>query len=108
MITAKIDITKIKGAKVLKKDGRTFLEITQSGLFEGKNGAVYVDLSIWETKDDKFGNDWRINQDLGKDARAAGEKGAILGNGKNRWGSAKTSTPLVPQQSFEDSSDVPF
>ncbi len=38
LITAKLDLAKIHGAKVLKKDGRTFIEVTASQLFRGKTG----------------------------------------------------------------------
>lgn len=95
MITGKIDLTKIKNAKLIEKDGREFIEITGSGLFKGKSGARYLDLTLWETPGGEYG-DWRITQDLGKDARAAGEKGAILGNGTNR-GQGAGGSQRAPQ-----------
>lgn len=97
MITGKIDLAKIKGAKVLKKDGRTFVEVTDCGLYEGQKGALYVDLTLWETPGGQYG-DWRITQDVGKDARAKGEKGAILGNGKNRGGGTSSPAPAPRTQ----------
>lgn len=115
MITAKIALDKIKNAKLLEKDGREFLEITDCGLFKGKSGARYLDLTLWETAGGQYG-DWRITQDLGKEARAAGEKGAILGNGTNRGqggGGGKPSAPPAPPKgnqtgNMDDSADVPF
>ena len=65
MIRVKIDVTKIDKSK----------------LFKGAKGT-YLDLTLFETPDSKYGDDYRVVQDLGKDARARGEKGAILGNGK--------------------------
>jgi hypothetical protein len=111
MITGKIDLAKIGGVKLLEKDGRTFLEITNAKLFAGKNGARYLDLTLWETPGGQYG-DWRITQDLGKEARASGEKGAILGNGTNR-GTGQTSAPpkrpsAPPPREEIDPDSVPF
>lgn len=114
MITGKLDLTKIKGAKLLQKDGREFIEITACGLFAGKSGARYLDLTLRETPGGQYG-DWRITQDLGKEARASGEKGAILGNGTNRGTgpasqqSAPPKRPATPPPPRDiDPSDVPF
>jgi len=106
MITGKIDLTKIKNAKLLEKDGREFIEITGSGLFKGKSGARYLDLTLWETPGGEYG-DWRITQDLGKEARATGEKGAILGNGKNRGQGAQGSAPAPRQQGGNQTGTLP-
>ena len=115
MITGKIDLGKITGAKVLKKDGRIFVEVTDSKLFEGKTGALYLDLTLWDTPGDKFGNDWRIVQSVSQEARQRGEKGPILGNGKNRGSSGGGSAPqAAPKQNVthtamkDDSGDIPF
>lgn len=108
MITAKADLCKIKGVKFLQKDGRKFLEITDAKLYEGKNGAVYLDLALFESPDDKFGNDWRVCQSVSKEARAAGDKGAILGNGKN-VGRASAPRPQVHTHMNDGAdADVPF
>jgi len=65
MITASIDVSKIdKGA-----------------LYEGKKGT-YLDIVLIETPDSQYGNDFMVVQGLSKERRDAGEKGAILGNGK--------------------------
>lgn len=66
-IKLKIDVTKLD----------------KSAFFHGKNGAVYVDLVMWETPDSQYGDDYRVNQDMPKERRDAGEKGKIVGNGKN-------------------------
>lgn len=115
MITAKADLAKVKGVKFLQKDGRKFLEITNAGLFEGKNGAIYLDLALFESENDPYGNDWRVCQSVSKEARQAGEKGAILGNGKNvgqTRGSATGSTGGKPSHSpagpAQDDDSVPF
>ena len=56
-------------------------KIDKAHLYEGKSGK-YLNLVLWETQDDKYGNDYRVVQGVSKEARAAGTKGAILGNGK--------------------------
>ena len=65
MITVKIDVTKIDKAL----------------LYKGAKGT-YLDVVLFETPEDKYGNDYRVVQGVTKEARAAGTKGAILGNGK--------------------------
>jgi len=106
MITGKIDLTKLKGVKFLEKDGRKFLEITDAGLFQGKTGAQYLDFAMFETPESKFGDDWRICQSVSQEARQAGEKGAIIGNGKNRCGGASKPAPK-PQQHTHMNDDAP-
>jgi len=116
LIKSKLDLAKIHGAKVLKKDGRTFIEITDSKLFKGKNGAIYLDLAQFETTNDKFGNDWRISQDLPQAFRESGERGPILGNGKNKdyaqpapaQPHRQATPPPPPLSATDDDSTIPF
>lgn len=111
IIKAKIDLTKIHGAKVLKKDGRTFIEVTSSQLFEGKNGALYLDCALFETPQDAYGNSHRITQDLPRALRDAGQRGAILGNAKIQGsGGPKPAPTPTPTAQNGDSSDedVPY
>ena len=60
-----IDLAKIKDEHVFKKDGKEWLNLT-----------------FWATPDDKYGNDYRIDQDVGAEEREKGNRGAILGNAK--------------------------
>ena len=113
LINAKIDLAKILGARVLKKDGRTFVEVTDSQLFEGKAGALYLDATLYPTPGGQYG-DYRVTQDLPKARRDAGERGAILGNGKNREvggqsrpAEQRQSSAPAPQSDTNDE-DVPF
>lgn len=71
-IKLKIDVTKVD----------------KSALFHGKKGT-YLDLILWETPNDQYENDYRVVQDLPRERRDAGEKGEILGNGKNFGDSKK-------------------
>jgi hypothetical protein len=58
-------------------------KIAKEHLFKGAKGT-YLDITLLENRDgtDKYGNDFMVVQDIGKEARDAGKKGAILGNGK--------------------------
>lgn len=56
-------------------------KIDKAHLYEGKSGK-YLSLVLWESPDDKYGNDYRVVQGVSKEARAQGVKGAILGNAK--------------------------
>lgn len=93
-------------------------KILKEHLFTGKNGAKYLDLTVWENRDgvDSYGNSHMVVQSLPKELRDAGQKGPILGNGKT-FGQAATpaptqqrqSTPGQPSVGGDDSmDDVPF
>lgn len=64
-ITGKIDVLKIDKTK----------------LFKGTKGT-YLDIVLIETPGDQYGNDYLIVQSVSKEERAAGKRGAILGNAK--------------------------
>ena len=67
IIKVKIDVSKIDKTKLFKGEKGTYLDIT---LLENKNGI------------DQYGNSFMVVQDVSKEERLAGVKGAILGNGK--------------------------
>jgi hypothetical protein len=67
ILRGKIDVTKID----------------RDAMFKGEKGT-YLDITIvLKDEPDQYGNDGMITQDIGKDRREAGERGAILGNA--RW-----------------------
>jgi len=66
MILLKLDLTKIDKSK----------------LFEGKNGAKYLDVILIDSPGSKYGDDYMAVQGVTKEEREAGVKGAILGNAK--------------------------
>jgi hypothetical protein len=67
MLVLKIDVTKFD----------------KSYFFEGKNGAKYADLIVFENREpDKYDNTHIVYQGIPKEERDAGKKGAIVGNGK--------------------------
>ncbi len=96
-------------------------KIDQTAVFEGKNGARYIDLTLMENKQglDQYGNTHMCVQDLGKERRLAGEKGPILGNGKtigtvqpsrptSDSGPVKTFMKEPPAPAATDDSEIPF
>ncbi len=99
----RIDVTKIK----------------KEHLFEGKNGAKYLNVVMWENREgvDSYGNSHMAVQELPKELRDAGEKGPILGNAKEFGGAPKqqstppkrqsTSRPMPDGFDGEESS-IPF
>lgn len=59
-------------------------KILKEHLFEGKNGAKYLDITLWENRDgvDAYGNTHMAVQSIPKALRDTGVKGPILGNAK--------------------------
>lgn len=90
MITGKINCVKIDKAK----------------LFEGKNGAKWLDIVLIETPNSDYG-DFMIVQDTSKEDRAKGIKGAILGNAKI-WQKRGQEKPVAAPKVEEGEDDVPF
>jgi hypothetical protein len=100
IIRLKIDVTKIdktalyKGAKGTYLDATLFLDDEPSGTY-GDNGM--------------------ISQDLGKERRDAGEKGAIIGNGtiiKVLGDDRPVQASMPPAPTYaavvDDGDDIPF
>lgn len=58
-------------------------KIIKAHLYTGKT-ATYLDCTLKDNRDgkDQYGNDGFIVQDVGKEAREAGERGPIIGNWK--------------------------
>lgn len=68
IIRASIDVTKLDKTEFRRTD----------------KGAVYASIALIERKDgeDKYGNHFMVVQDLSKERRLAGDRGAILGSAK--------------------------
>ena len=91
ILKCKIDLTKIDKSKLFKSE---------------KTGAIYADVTIlMKDEADQYGNHGMIVQDIGKEAREAGQQGAILGNAK--WLETKSEPPkaFVPD---DDDQALPF
>lgn len=91
-------------------------KIDKTALFKGEKGT-YLDVVLWETPDSQYGDDYRVVQDLPRERRDAGEKGEILGNGKNFGDSAKKAAsksappakkPPVDPDLDAPEDDIPF
>lgn len=88
-------------------------KIDKDRMFKGEKGT-YLDVTLIPTPDDQYGNDYRAVQDIGKEAREAGEKGPILGNAKF-VGGKKPQQKAAPQQrkppvdpDLDDDQEIPF
>ena len=105
LIYIKIDVTKIDKAR----------------LFQGKNGAKYLDLVCVPTTNSKYGDSHFITQSATKEERANGLKLPIIGNAKEQEPRAnrnetetktfmndtpKHATPPAERDPFSE--DVPF
>lgn len=77
ILRAKIDVTKIDESALFKGDKGTYLDIT----------------ILLKDEPDQYGNDGMVTQDIGKDRRDAGERGAILGNVK--WVKRDDAKPVA-------------
>jgi hypothetical protein len=107
MIVIKTDLTKIDGAKLLEKDGRTFLELTDANLYKGKNGALYLDQVLFDSPDSPYNDDYMVCQSVSKEDRMSGKKGAILGNGKILQTKTR-SLRETPADRKADDDEIPF
>lgn len=95
LVALKIDLSKIEKARI----------------FEGKNGAKYLDCVMFINEEpDRFGNCGMITQSISKEERLKGVKGPILGNGKILSGAgairARSNTP--ERSAGEVREDLPF
>lgn len=56
-------------------------KIDKTRLFKGEKGT-YLNLTLIDTKDNPYNDDYMVIQSVSKEERLKGIKGAILGNGK--------------------------
>lgn len=87
-------------------------KINKEKLFKGDKGA-YLDCTLLASSDNQYGNDYMIVQDVSKEERLAGVKGAIIGNGKifvKRSQPAPKSSNATPEneESSLIDSGIPF
>lgn len=100
-IALKIDVKKIDKAKLYQGQKGTYLD-----------AMIFVDLD----EADQFGNCGMITQAVSKEAKAAGERGEILGNGKIVWREEDAPRQAPKQQPAKqsappddfDDTDIPF
>ena len=97
-IAIKIDVSKIDKERLFKGQKGTYLDAT-----------AFVDLDQL----DQYGNSGMITQDVSKEEKDAGTKGAILGNTKVFWRDSGQPAPANKQQSMNNpaddfNSEIPF
>lgn len=91
-------------------------KIDKSKLFSGKNGAKYLDATVFVDTDnpDQYGNNGMITQSQTKEEKDSGTYGAILGNCKVFWndgGNQQTNNQSnnnrqsKPNKSYDDFDD---
>lgn len=88
---------------VLKIDVK---KIDKELLFKGEKG-IYLDCALSE-KPNEYGDDGYITQSVGKERRAAGERGPIIGNWRNiETQKPKPKFPKPPTKELEDD-EIPW
>lgn len=87
LIAIKIDVTKID----------------KSRLFQGKNGAQYLDATVFVNEEQgQYGDNGMVTQSVSKEERESGVKGAILGNVKvlGEFGDNKPAAAAVEEDNI--------
>lgn len=97
IISMRIDVTKIDKKKLYVGEKGTYLDI----------------VALMKDEADQYGNHGMIVQQVTKEERIAGVKGAILGNAKilgggNSEGNPQGGAPAVAKQAAPAPSDLPF
>lgn len=94
-VSLKIDVKKIEKARLFAGQKGTYLDAT-----------VFIDLD----QADEYGNNGMITQDVSKQERDSGVKGAILGNAKVFFKDGQAPVQQVQQQAPADDfdQDIPF
>ena len=89
-VTLKIDVSKIDKERLFKGQKGTYLD-----------AVVFLDTEV-----DQYGNNGMIVQSVSKEERAAGKRGAILGNARI------IGSPVAPEEvtagDEEEEDDLPF
>ena len=114
MIALKIDLSKVPGITVKpNSQGKIFLDVSDPRIFKGRNGAIYLDMIVFENdKPDAYDNDYAVKPSQSKESREAGEKVPYIGNGKNLGGRPQQrqqpqSAP-ANRPTNEGDDDIPF
>jgi hypothetical protein len=120
ILKANIGLNKIEGARVAKDKTGTdcvIIPVKAANVFVSDKGGIYLNVDIIENKqgEDQYGNTHMITLDIGKDRRASGEKGTILGNCKtlifnngNQPQSAANSGKSPQSAADDDGDSIPF
>jgi len=98
--------------------------IDKARLQAHQNGKTYLNMTVFVDPDDpdQYGQHGKITQDVSKEEREAGTKGAILGNAKVFWtggsqqggqgrnnpNGTQPSTTAIDQTRADFDDDIPF
>lgn len=83
-------------------------KVIKEHLKRGKKG-VYLDVVLRECPANPYGDDYLIVQSLSKEARAAGERGEIIGNARTYVPPQTPKGQTVSRnEAPEDVPDIPF
>ena len=86
--------------------------IDKSKLYVGQKGT-YLDIVLIPTPDNQYGDDYMIVQQVSKEERESGKRGAVLGNAKILAKPSERPEPVVDQSGNlhdpdETNDDLPF
>ena len=94
------------------------MKIEKARLFAAQSGAKYLDATVFINIDEKdqYDNNGMITQDIPKEEKDAGTKGAILGNAQVFWSNMEAVSGGAPEPQSnepmdyneEDDDDTPF
>lgn len=85
------------------------MKIIKEHMYRSEKGPVYLDLVIWPSKSNEYGNTHYICQGISKEARERGERGPIIGNMK--WSEDDQPAPKAqpaPHGDADRDDDIPF
>ena len=89
-------------------------KIDKSALYKGAKGT-YLNISLFldeSGQPDQYNNNGFMVQDLGKERRENGEKGAVLGNARyvkrDNQQSPAPRPSSAPAEAYDEDDDIPF
>lgn len=114
LIAIKINLGKLPKSSIIERNGKKFLvaNISDTRLFEGKDGNVYLDGVAIPYKEKKYDDDYFITESVSQDERKAGTKGEIIGTarvlGGGGGGDATNDQETSDQVGEVGEDDLPF
>ena len=83
-------------------------KLDKKRLHKGAKGT-YANLTVLlKDSPDQYGNDGMIVEDVSKEERESGTKGAIVGNARIAGQKPKAQSAPAPSSAVDDDSDIPF
>ena len=83
-------------------------KLSKQRLHKGAKGT-YANLTVLlKDAPDQYGNDGMVVEDVSKEERESGTKGAIVGNARIAGQKPKAQSAPSPISAVDDDSDIPF